>query len=168
MTVNTATYQIEDHSIEKTSLTINIGGITAINYTAKHAAIDALGDALVVILAGKLRQTSVNERFVQDTDAVTDANAQRERKWLITYLDTQAELAVGVGNAGYGNYYNNEVGAVDTSDGTDSYVIAGTDLIDLTHPDVVDFITAFEAIAQSPTGGAQNSVRKITMVGRNL
>lgn len=81
----------------------------------------------------------------------TDPQAQREKKWLVRYQDT-TNFAI----------YRVEIPGADLSIG----LIPGTDLLDLTGTEAAAFVSAFEALAQSPEGHSVN-VLDITYVGRS-
>jgi hypothetical protein len=164
--MNTATLTIEDYDREQTKLKLNIGPLTAANFTAKRAAIDTLKAALPALILGEIRSSTVNEAFQESTAAVTDKNAQRERKWMLTYRDVTQFFDVGntINNPGFGNLSSVEIGTADAALLPDT----ATDELDLTATAVATFITAFEAVQNSPTGGNETEVVSIKMVGRNL
>lgn len=164
MTVNTATFTIEDFSKEKSTFSINVGPITAANFTALRDAIDDLKLVMDNLMLGEIRRTNITEVFAESTAAVTDVNAQRERKWLVTYRDNTQYLDVGntINNTGFGQLYNVEVPTAKLS-----LLDFESDELDLSIAAVAAWITAFEAVAQSPTGGDEIEVVSIRHVGRS-
>jgi hypothetical protein len=165
MPQNQATFSIEDYSREKSRTSVNIGPLTAANFTAKRDAIDDLKAALPGIILGELRATSITESFAESSAAVTDVNAQRERKWLVTVRDVTQffDVANTINNPGFGELFQVEIPTADLS-----LIDGNSDELDLTAPAVAAFVTAFEAVANSPTGGNECDVVAIRHVGRNL
>ena len=165
MAQNTATMTVEDYGRENSRTSVNIGPLTAANFTAKRDAIDDLKAALAGIILGEIRKTSITEQFAESSAAVTDVNAQRERKWLVSLRDTTQfyDVANTINNPGFGELFQIEIPTADLS-----LIDGNTDELDLTVTAVATFITALEAIANSPTGGNECEVVAIRHVGRNL
>lgn len=164
MPQNQASFTIEDYDGEKSTMSLNIGPITAANFTARRNALDELKAATQDIIAGELRKTSITEQFAESSDAVTDQTAQRESKWLVTYRDVTQFLDVAntINNVGFGNLYSVEVPAALLS------LLAGnSDLLVLTDEPMATWVTKFEAVQNSPTGGNEIQVVSIRHVGRN-
>lgn len=164
MTLNNATFTIEDYSQEKGSMSINIGPVTVVNFTALHDAIDDLEAVMPNMILGAIRKTNVHEIFNGSVAAVTDVNAQRERKWLVTYRDETEFLDVAdtIMNTGYGQVYNVEIPTAKLS-----LLDTESDELDLSVAAVAAWITAFEAVQISPTGGDVINVISIRHVGRS-
>lgn len=165
MPQNTASFTIEDYDFEKSRTGVNIGPLTVTNFTAKRAAIDDYKAALPGIILGEIRQSNINETFAESSDAVTDTAAQRESKWLVTLRDVTQFFDVGntISNPGFGDLFQIEVPTANVG------LLAGnSDMLDLTLTDVAAYVTALEAVANSPTGGNECEVVKIQHVGRNL
>jgi len=59
MPANQATATIEDYDREKSGTSVNIGPLTAANFTAKRAAIDAWVDALADLILGEVRKVNI-------------------------------------------------------------------------------------------------------------
>lgn len=165
MPQNTATFTFEDYNFESSNSGVNIGPLTAANFTAKRAAINTLETAAQAITLGELRRTSINEVFAISSAAVSSVNAQRERKWLVTMRDNTQffDVANTINNPGYGNLFKGEWPTADLS-----LLTGNSDTLDLTVTAVATFVTALEAVANSPTGGNECIVTKIEHVGRNL
>lgn len=165
MPQNQATFTIEDYDRESSRTAINIGPLTAANFTAKRDAIDDYKAALPGIIMGEVRTTSITEKFSESAAAVTDQQAQRETKWLVTARDVTQFFDVGntINNPGFGDLFQVEVPTADLE------LLSGNDDdLDLTLTAVAAYITAFEAIAHSPTGGNETAVVSIRHVGRSL
>lgn len=165
MPKNRSTFTFEDYNLEKSTVSLSIGPLTAANFDAKRAAIDALAAAYVPLTLMEHRSTSNTENFAVSSDAVASPNAQRETKWLVTYRDDTQFLdgANTINNVGFGALFDLEWPGADLS-----YLVAGTQVVDLTDPDVAAFVVAFEAVQNSPTGGNEVSVVQIKHVGRNI
>jgi len=165
MPANQATATIEDYDREKSGTSVNIGPLTAANFTAKRAAIDAWVDSLPGIIKGEVRKVNINEVFAESSAVITDQNAQRESKWLVFYRDDTQFLDVGntINNVGFGNIYHVEIPTADLT-----LLGNNEDTLDLSLGAVAAFVTAFEAVQNSPTGGNEVTVIKIQHAGRNL
>jgi hypothetical protein len=166
MPQNKGGFQVADYSKESSAVTVNLGPLTAVNFEAKHAALDALKDAIAPMILGRIRKTTVTEQFSEDSAAVTDEEAQRETKWLVTLVDDTQFLDVGntINNVGFGNRFTVEIPCAKLS-----LLTGGSDYLTFPDGDVIDdFIAALEAVANSPTGGNEVHVESIKHVGRNL
>lgn len=166
MPQNTATITFEDYNAEKSGTAVNIGPLTLANFAAKHAAVAAYETALEGITLGEQRRTTISEVFTGSVAAVTNVNAQREAKWLVTLRDNTEFLDVAntINNVGYGNLFQLEIPTADLSlleNNNDTLVLADGGPI-------AAFVTAIEALANSPTGGNEVEVISIRHVGRNL
>lgn len=165
MAQNQATFSFEDYNREKTSTAFNIGPITVVNFAAVRAAIDTLKTAVDGIIIGEQRKTSITEQFAESSAPVTNQSAQRERKWLVTYRDVTQffDVANTINNVGFGNLYQVEIPTADLS-----LLTGNSDILPLTQAQAAAFVTAFEAVQNSPTGGNEIEVTEIRHVGRNL
>ena len=164
MPQNTASFTFEDYDAEKATMSVNIGPLTAANTVAKHAAIESLETALGGLTLGEIRRTNITETFNGSTAQVTEQVAQRESKWLVTYRDVTEFFDVGntINNVGFGNIYTVEIPTADVSllaNNSDALVLADGG-------PVAAFVTAFEAVQNSPTGGNEIEVISIRHVGR--
>lgn len=163
MAQNQATFTVEDYDGERSTMQLNIGPLTATNFTAVRAGIDAVKVALPALIGGEVRKTTISEQFSESAAVITDQDAQRETKWLVTYRDITQFLDVAntINNVGFGNLYTVEIPTADLS------LLSGNqDQLDLTAPTVAPFVTAFEAIQNSPTGGNETNIVSIKHVGR--
>jgi hypothetical protein len=115
----------------------------------------SLKAAVAAITLGEVaKETRSSYVEILSQDAPTDANAQRERKWLVTYRTNTAEklfrmeipTAKVVGN-----------------------LLPASDEADLTATDMAAFVTAFEAFQRSPDDPTETvTVISIRNVGRNI
>lgn len=163
---NSASLTLEDFDGEKSTTQLNPGPLTSVNYDAKRAALDSLKSAVSGITLGEMRATSFTIKTGESTDPVTDPQAQREAKWLVTYRDNTEFLDVGdtIENTGFGNLYSVEIPTADLDlleNNSDSLVLDDGGV-------VAAFVTAFEAFQNSPTGGNEISVVSIRHVGRSI
>ena len=169
MPQNKANFTIEDYDTESSRTGVNIGPLTAANFTAKRAAIDDLKAALKAgtqpVVLGEIRTTTISEVFSESAANVTNVYAQRETKWLVTMRDNTQFFDVGntINNPGFGDTFKIEVPTANPN-----LLLTGSDLIDETNTDVAAWITALEAIANSPTGGNECLFVSAQLVGRNL
>lgn len=142
-----------DYSDEKSSFQFNFGAITAVSLPGFLTQFGAFRTATNAISLGTL----VSDQWVGDATKYgnappTNPNAQRERKFLVTYEDTTT-LAL----------YRLEIPCADLT----GRMIPDTDLVDLTNTQIAAWITAFEALCRSPEGNAVVVVR-MQAVGRNI
>lgn len=165
MPQNIATFSFEDYNRERSGVGLNIGPLTVLNFTAKRDAIDDLKAALGGITVGEIRKTTITEQFAESSAAVTAQAAQREIKWEVSYRDVTQflDIANTINNVGFGDVHSVEVPTADLS------LLAGnSEILVLTATPVAAFVTAFEAVQNSPTGGNEVEVIQIKHVGRNL
>lgn len=165
MPQNTATITVEDYDFETSTTSINVGPITVANTVAKHAAIDAYRAAVVNLVLGAVRKVSINEVFPESVEAVTNKLAQRESKWEVTFRDVTEffDVANTISNVGYNETWTITIPTADLS-----LLEANQSELDLTGTEAAAYVTAAEAIVNSPWGGNEVEVVKIKHVGRNL
>jgi hypothetical protein len=166
---NIVSMKVEDYLANSTGETsrssFNIGPLTAANFAAKHAAVDTLHDAILPLIEGEIRQIAFNEVYPKSLAAVGAQTAQREKKWRVTYRDDTEFLDVGntINNTGYLQTYSMTLPTADLS-----HAAFDGQKLDLTDTEVAAFVTAFEAVQNSPTGGNTVTVLSIEYVGANL
>lgn len=160
MAGNTGTLSIEDWDGKTGQTSINTGPITAANYTAKHAAIDAYGTAVEGIISGELRKITVTEVFAKSSDPVASSAAQRHVKWVVTYRDDTEFLDVGdtINNVGYGRLFTIEIPTADLS-----LLTNNSRLLDITGGVGLAYANAFAGVQNSPTGGNECSVVRVEL-----
>jgi len=138
---------------ESTTASFPIATLSAANYAAKAALIDALLAAVggIVIGVEAKEETTFLRSFIS-ADPASSALAQRENKWLMRYHDatTQQKYQVSVGTADLTKLADH------------------SEFLDLTGGDGAALKTAFEAIVVSP-GNSANAVvlDTVQFVGRN-
>ena len=145
-----------DYSGEKSTVRIYNGPINAGTYAGYVTAVSDLFDAIMGIALGT-RGTeltlAMNDQI--SVELPTDANAQRERKWLVTYKGNTSEKLFRL--------------EIPTADITGGHLLPNQDIADLTDTDMAAFVTAFEALARTPDDSAETvTVLSIRHVGRNV
>jgi len=155
MTQNTSVFTYLDHSGEKSAVRVCNGPINAGTYAGYVTAYGALEAALQNITLGTLHKRAVNTASTVVSQTLPAVNAQRERKWLVTYEgDTSKKL------------FHLEIPCADIS-GT--HLVPNTDLADMTDSAIVAFVDAFETMARSPDSETETvTVKTIRHVGRNI
>lgn len=146
-------FTVLDYSQEKRTWTFKFGAVTAVSIAGFLTQFGALRTALGGIIAGVVNKEQwVGDRTVLDNTPPTDSNAQGELKFLLSYEgDTTKKL------------FHSEIPTPDTS-----FLIAGTDAVDLTMTEPAAFVTAFEDVARSPDDDTETvTVVDMTLVGRN-
>lgn len=127
--------------------------LTAANFDAQVALQDNLIAAVDAITLGVLNRYSRIAAVVAGSSTPpVNAFAQRESKWLVKY----AENATG-------QVHTMEIPTADLQ-----FLLAGSDLLDLTSTEGSDFVDAFEAYAVGPLTGNSVQVVSVQFVGRNL
>lgn len=160
-------FTLLDYSGEKSSLAFYTGNITAVSLPGTLTQFGALRTAIEGITLGTVNKESLKvfDTKLSNTNP-SDVNAQRERKWLVVYEDNTAFFDAplnAIPNEGFGKVFNVEIPTADFT----GRMISGTDLADMANTEVAAFVSAFEALARSPYGGAVNVLRLVG-VGRNL
>lgn len=141
-----------DHGREKSTAEFRGVTLTAANFNAQVALQDALSAAVQDITLGNLNQL---QRVVDQTDGTNAApasqNAQRERKFLVSFEDNV-------------NFRRHTL-ELPTAD--NSLLIPNTDELNITAGAGQAWKDAFEAFQLSPDGNSV-TVLKVVHVGRNL
>lgn len=157
-----------DYSRERSAMSFITGDVTAVSLPGLLTQFGALRTAVDGITLGTIVEEAQYVFKTKLSNTVpTDKNAQRERKWLVTYEDTTAffdDPINAIPNAGYRKVFNLEI---PTADASKLPTTVNTDEADLTQTEIAAFVTAYEAIARSPYGGDVNVLR-MQLVGRNL
>lgn len=161
-------FSILDWDSEVSAFSFNTGAVTAVSLPGLLTQFGALRTAAEAMILGTIQEEAQYVfKTKLDNTPPTDKNAQRERKWLITYEDNTPFFDPGVNsipNAGYKKVFTSEL---PTANATLLPAAPAGDELDLTAAPTDDFVTAFEALVKSPYGGAAH-VLKISLVGRNL
>lgn len=147
-------FQITDYSNEKSSFGVTSVTANAGNLAAQQTLAAALFGAVEDLSIGEVTKQTM-ALVIYDTPALpTSPYAQRELKWLVSY----------VGNTS-GKTFTIEIAAPDVTDN----VAPNTDIADLASTDWAAFVTAFEAYVKSPDNGTEaTTVIAAKLVGRNI
>jgi len=147
-------FQITDYSNEKSSFGVTSITANAGNLAAQQTAAAALAGAVEDLTIGELTKQSMN-LVILDTPAIpTSPYAQREMKWLVSYVGDSS-----------GKIFQVEIAAPDITDN----VVPNTDTADLASTDWSAFVTAFESYVRSPDNGTETvTVLGARLVGRNI
>jgi len=138
---------------ESGSVSLPVTTLTAGNYTAKKALIDALITAMEGITIGNPAKSEVViERVVISVNPASTVQAQRENKFLVRYH-----------SATLGQKFQASIPTADLDQ-----LIANSEFIDLSTGTGAALKSAFEAIVVSPNDAAEAVVLdSVQFVGRN-
>lgn len=144
-----------DYSREKS--TAKFVGPTPVQagYDTWLGLITALTSAVQAITLGELHKEVYSTLVdIVTNDAPTDAEAQREKKWLVTYRANTSQKIFRV--------------EIPTAAPT-GHLLPASDEADLTETDMAAFVAAFEAFVRSPDNGTEAvTVLSVRFVGRNI
>lgn len=165
MSLGSGSFSVLDYDSEVASVGFQTGVITALNLPGVLTQFGTLRTAIGGIILGSIKSESLTA-FNTNLNAIkpSDENAQRERKWLVTYADNTQYFDApinAIANAGYGKVFGIEIPTADYV----GKLLPDSDKADLTDTDIAAFVTAFEALCKSPYGGAAK-VLSMTAVGR--
>lgn len=150
-----ANVQFIDASNEKSTASVTSTALTSANFDAQATAFNALRTAMQALSLGDISQYAISTITNPAYTVPTNPFAQRELKWLVTYLGATS-----------GKTFQMEIPAADLGN---DHLVAGTDQADTADSDWTDFITAFEAFAKSPDNPAEAvTFVNAKLVGRNL
>jgi len=148
------TWGYNDISRERSTMTVHAETLTDVNFVAQGALRDALHGAVSVLSLGLEITEQYGNRDQISNNVEPSASGQREIKIVFIYEDVVTK-----------KLYNTEIPVADG----DAYIVGGTDIIDLTDPDISAFRTAFEAYALSPYPALNAvSIKSGRVVGRNI
>lgn len=143
-----------DYSNEPSTSSIHVGGVTAVSLPGLLSDIADYIAAIDAITLGTIRDdTLVAYSTNRSSIPPTDLNAQRERKWLVRYVDNLPffdDPVNAIPNAGFGQTFTF---TIPTADIANANLQANSDLANLADTQMAAFVTAFEALARSPYGG---------------
>jgi len=148
------TVQITDYSNEKSSFSVTSITANAGNLAAQQTLAAALVGATEALTIGEVTKQAMS-LIILDAPAIpTSPYAQRELKWLVTYVGDTS-----------GKSFSTEIAAPDITDN----VAPNTDIADLSSTDWAAFVTAFEAYVRSPDNGTETvTIVGARVVGRNI
>lgn len=163
------TYTLADHSRELSKVGVRVGVVTA---GTLPGLIDQIGDfreAMEAVTLGVVQREALTA-FNNSIAATfpTDPAAQREFKWMVTYVDNTAHFDAptnAIPNEGFGKKFQIELPTADVAD--EDLRLPNSDEADRTDQRWIDLIAAFQAMGRSPHGGVP-LVIDIRLVGRNL
>ena len=142
-----------DYTKEDSTFEVHVPELTAANFTANGALIQTLGTATNNLSLGNPARSrlTAQSNIISSTPA-TDINAQVERKWRGSYVDTVT-----------GKPYTLEIPCADLT----GNLAGNTDNANLLSTEWAAWVAAFEAIAVSQDG---NPVEVVSAqhVGKNL
>jgi len=142
-----------DYTKEGSTFEVHIPELTAANFTATGAAVQALGTATNNLSLGNPARSKLTAQSnIISSLPATDINAQVERKWRVSYVDTVT-----------GKPYTLEIPAAKLT----ANLAGNSDIADLSSTQWAAWVTAFEAIALSQDGNAVQVV-SAQHVGKNL
>lgn len=145
-------YQFQDHSLEYSNASARMPDLTAGNFAAQTALIDALVLAFVGVSIGT---PTKDTRIASETDIVgvaPAAFAQRESKWLVRCADGVTARPC-----------NFEIPCADLA-----LLEAGTDRMDTGNAAYIALVAAVEALPVQSVAGNAVTVVEVIFVGRNL
>lgn len=151
-------YTFEDYDGEKSSIKLNGSQYNITTFPATLTSNNNLKEAFRKLSLGAYRGTTYSP-FVEVTDdpRPTDVNAQRERKWVVRFRDA-SNMRIGTAEIPCARLLD---------DSSQPYLLPGTNIADMTHPDFVELKAAFEGAVRSIDDNAV-IVLDVTLVGRNL
>lgn len=143
-----------DHENSITNVWLNDIGVAGATYDTVTQDLDEIKDAIALLIKGEIRDAAVRKVFPESAAAVTDPDAQRERKWMVIMKDTTQFLDAlnAVSNTGYNRLFRFEIATADLTGGK---ILASSDgHADLTEADWVTAVGSFEANVRSPWNNA--------------
>lgn len=148
-------FALRDNSAEIGRTTVHTGNVTAVSLPGILTQVGALRTAIEGITIGVVASESLSV-FETALSAASAASplAQRGVKWTVGYADTTEYFDPGVDaipNAGFNKIFTFTIPTADLT-----LLDSGQEELDLTDTPVAAFVTAFEAVARSPYGGAVN------------
>lgn len=171
MALTTGSITIEDYNNEKSVMTFSLQDVDALasNFGSITQDADEVKDAILPLTLGAVRQVTVSAQYPESAAAVTDKQAAREAKWLVTYKDTTQYLGAAntVPNPGFGKLFSFEIPCANRSLLTDN-----KDELDLDDGPGATAKAALEPNIRSPFNRSAavtptNQIVSIRFVGRN-
>lgn len=164
---------IEDYDGERSTTKPNLQDMDAgaTNFGSITQDLDEIKDAILTVIRGEVRHVQVSIQYPESGAVVSDVEATREGKWLVTFRDTTQYLDAAnvINNPGYNQLFNFEIACADRTQ-----LPANLDVVDLATGNWPAFVTAIEANIRSPynrSAGAgvipSNEVVSVQYVGRN-
>ena len=162
------TFSVADFGGEMSSFGVRVGVVTAGTLPGLLTQIGAIRTATAALILGTIqREQLVAFNSPLSSARPTNPNAQRERKWLVTYVDSLAFFDAptnAIPNEGFGKKFQIEI---PTANLTTDLLLGNTDMADLENAAWIAWVNAFEAMGRSPHGGTVD-VLDVRAVGRNI
>lgn len=159
------TLTVNDYDNEKSPMKIHVGAVTAVSLPGLLTQIGTFRTAVDGLTIGVLQKEALTAfSTILSQTLPTSEFAQRETKWVVKYHDNTQFFDAPVNaipNAGYLKPFDFEIGAADLA-----LLANNDDFLPLAQTQAAALVTAFEAMARSPYGGAV-IVDSIQQVGRN-
>lgn len=166
--------KMQDWGGEPTSASFYLQDISVINYAAVTQDLDEIKDAMLAFLGGEVLEANFTKVELEAPNPVTNIEAQREKKWVLSYRDDTQYLGVGstFPNPGYRKIFQVEFGTALLTDGTDDFLVPGTDLANMAITAVSDFVGDILPNIRSPYNHQSavtptNTFIEMRYVGRN-
>lgn len=159
-------FSILDYSREKKSFSLATGDVTAVSLPGLLTEVGDLREAIEGITLGVVSDESLSvfNTNLSNTPPASEL-AQVESAWLVTYEDVTEffdDPVNAIPNEGFGRLFTMTIPTADIV----GRLQTNSDLANLSNAGIAAFVTAFEATARTPYGGAVNVV-SMRHVGRN-
>lgn len=161
-----ATFSFLDDSTERSSMSMQIDPVTALNLGDILSWYGDIKTSLAGVTLGTIAAEKLAVFETRLSNALPGANAQRELKWLVSGEDTTQYFdppTNAIPNEGFGKVFTFTIPTADPS----VSMLTGTDLADLAQAEWAALTADIESYWRSPHGGAM-SVLTVRLVGRNL
>lgn len=147
-------FDILDYSEETSGSKIHFGAVTAINIAGVLAQLGNLRNAITGLVKGTLKKDMwVGDSTQRSNTPPTDPTAQVELKLRFDYEGATNKKR-----------YRIELPTADPA-----VCLPNSDQVDMAHPDVAAFVTAFETIGRTPDDDTEGvEVLGARLVGRNI
>lgn len=113
MPLSDGSITIEDYNGEKSITNVNLQDLDAAgsNFGSISQDLDEIKDGILAVVIGQVRHTTLTFKYPESAAPVTNVQAAREGKWLVTYKDQTQYLgpANTINNPGYGKLFTFEI-----------------------------------------------------------
>lgn len=166
--------RLKDWGGEPTSVTFFLQDVGAANFATVTQDLDEIKDACLAFLGGSVESAGFSKDYPEAPNTADGIEAQREKKWVLSYRDDTQFLGAGstFPNPGYRRVFEIEFGTALLTDGTDDFLMPGTDIADMSVTAVSDFVNAILPNIRSPYNHQSavtptNTYIQMRYVGRN-
>ena len=164
---------IDDYDAENSRTNVNLQIIDAAyaNIGSVTQDLDEIKDAVLTIITGRVRKTFLSISTLEDQAPITNVQAAREGKWLVTYKDTTEFLDAlnAINNPGFGQPFKFEIPTADRTK-----LAANSDFLNIATGVGAAFVAAIEPNIRSPYNQAAeagvtptNKVLSVQYIGKN-